>query len=120
MPTLSPPTRSNREVSTEEIIVGEHLAELRGRIRLLTWAAGLGWSAVVFVGGFLVLGGLDWLVHFDNSGTRLLVALGLLAASVCIIWRSLVVPLKQPLTDSFLASCVERTVPGLNHSIVSA
>lgn len=51
MPTNSSLTKLSRSSSTEEIIVSEHLADLRNRIRLLTWVSGLGWLSVAFLGG---------------------------------------------------------------------
>lgn len=120
MPAPSPLTKVTRTASTEEVVMSEHLAELRGRVRLLTWLSGLGWTSLALLGGLLVTGTLDWLIHFDESGTRLLLSLTLLGTAGWIIWRYLIAPLREQLTGSFLASRVERRFPGMNSRIVSA
>ena len=120
MPAPRPFVNPARTASTEEVIVSEHLAELRGRIRLLTWVSGLCWTALVLWGGLLVTGTLDWLIHFDDSGTRLIFGLLLLAGSSWMLWRQLIAPLRSQLSGSFLASRVERRFPALNSRIVSA
>ena len=120
MPTNSSLTKLSRKSSTEEIIVGEHLAELRGRIRLLTWISGLCWMSVAFLGGLLVTGTLDWLLHFDDSGTRLVIGLALLGLSGWMVWRQLIAPLRLPLSGPFLAGRVERRFPGLKNRLLSA
>jgi hypothetical protein len=120
MPTPSPLLRPARTASTEEVIVSEHLGELRGRVRLLTWVSGLGWLTLVLLGGLLGSGTLDWLLHFDESGTRLVIGLGLLGGSAWMLWQQLIVPLRQQLTPSFLAARVEQRFPGLDNRLVSA
>lgn len=114
---LKPSTRS---ISAEQSVVREHLAELRGRVRLLTWISGFCWTVVAVFGGLLVAGLLDWLLHFDDSGTRLVVGLGLLAVSCWMVWRQLIAPLRLPLSSTFLATRVERQFPGVKNRIVSA
>ncbi len=116
----SPLTKLSRSASTEEVIVSEHLDELRGRVRLLTWISGLCWTALVLFGGLLVTGMLDWLIHFDESGTRLVFGLAILGGSGWMVWQHLIGPLRQQLSGTFLASRVERRFPGLNHRLVSA
>ena len=120
MPAPDPLLRPTRSASTQEVIVSEHLAELRSRVRWLTWVSGLCWTTLVLFGGLIVSGTLDWLIHFDESGTRLIVGLGILAGSVWMVWRQLIVPLRQQLSGTFLASRVERRFPGLNNRLVSA
>lgn len=120
MPNANPHSRAARSVSTEQVIVSEHLAELRGRVRMLTWISGLGWTAIALLGGLIVAGTLDWLIHFDESGTRFLVAAALAGGSGWLIWRRLIAPLRQQLTGTFLASRIERRFPGSNSRIVSA
>ena len=115
--TAMPP---NRDQSREEIIVAEHLSDLRGRVRLLTWVSGLSWTVLVLFGGLLVSGTLDWLVHFDDPGLRLVIGLALLASSGAMLWRQLISPLRQPLGTTFLASRIERRFPGLHSRVVSA
>ncbi|MBC8113645.1 MAG: hypothetical protein H7062_04665, partial [Candidatus Saccharimonas sp.] len=112
--------RPNRDQSREEIIVAEHLSDLRGRVRLLTWVSGLSWTGCVLFGGLLVSGMLDWLIHFDDSGLRLVIGLGLLTGSGAMLWRQLISPLRQPLGTTFLASRIEGRFPGLQSRVLSA
>ncbi len=104
----------------EEVIVSEHLAELRGRVRLLTWVSGLSWTILVLFGGLLVSGLLDWMIHFDDPGLRLMIGLGLLVGVGVMAWRQLILPLVQPLTTTFLALRIERRFPGLHGRVLSA
>ena len=120
MPTNRPPLKISRTSSTEEIIVGEHLSDLRDRVRLLTWVSGLCWTAVALFGGLLITGTLDWLLHFDESGTRLVIGLSLLGLAGWMFWRQLIAPLLTPLSATFLASRVEKRFPGLNNRVLSA
>ena len=120
MPTRHTPASPRPSTSTEQIVVSEHLADLRNRIRLLTWISGLCWIVVALFGGLLVTGFFDWLLHFDDSGIRLVLGLGLLAVSGWMMWRHLIAPLRLPLSGSFLAARVERRFPGLNNRILSA
>ena len=112
--------RPDRDQSREEIIVAEHLSDLRGRVRLLTWVSGLSWTVLVLFGGMLVLGMLDWLIHFDDPGLRLVIGLALLAGSGAMLWQQLISPLRQPLGTTFLASRIERRFPGLQSRVLSA
>ena len=120
MPTNRSPLKRSLMSSTEEIIVGEHLSELRDRVRLLTWVSGLCWTAVALFGGLLISGTLDWLLHFDESGTRLVIGLSLLGLAGWMFWRQLIAPLLTPLSATFLASRVEKRFPGLNNRVLSA
>ena len=104
----------------EEVIVSEHLSDLRGRVRALTWIAGLSWTILVLFGGMLVSGWLDWMIHFDDPGLRLVIGLGLLAAAGVMAWRQLIRPLIQPLTASYLAQRIESRFPGLHSRVLSA
>ena len=112
--------RVSSERNREEVIVSEHLAELRGRVRLLTWVSGLSWTILVLFGGLLVSGLLDWTIHFDDPGLRLVIGLSLLTAASVMAWRQLILPLLQPLTTTFLALRIERRFPGLHSRVLSA
>ena len=120
MSTNRKPLKLSRTSSTEEIIVSEHLSELRDRVRLLTWVSGLCWTALALFGGLLITGTLDWLLHFDESGTRLVIGLSLLGLAGWMFWRQLIAPLLTPLSATFLASRVEKRFPGLNNRLLSA
>lgn len=110
----------SNERNREEVIVAEHLADLRGRVRLLTWLSGLSWTILVLFGGLLVSGLLDWMIHFDDPGLRLVIGLSLLTTAGVMAWRQLVRPLIQPLTTTFLAIRIEKRFPGLHGRVLSA
>jgi hypothetical protein len=110
------PSKTNRE----ETIVSEHLAELRGRVRMLTWISGLSWTILILFGGLMISGLLDWMIHFDDPGLRLLIGVSLLAAAGTMAWRQLLLPLLQPLTTTFLALRIEHRFPGLHSRVLSA
>jgi hypothetical protein len=94
MPVTGPLKKPPRDASKEEVVMSEHLAELRGRIVLLTWVSGLAWTILASVGGLLVTGTFDWLIHLDDPGTRLVLGLGLLGGSSWMLWRRLISPLR--------------------------
>ncbi len=106
--------------SRDEIIVSEHLSELRGKVRMLTWISGLSWTILILFGGLLVTGFFDWMIHFDDPGLRLVIAVALLVAVSVMAWRQLIQPLIQPLTTTFLALRIERRFPGLHSRVLSA
>ncbi len=106
--------------SREEVIVSEHLSVLRGKVRMLTWISGLSWTILILFGGLLVTGFFDWMIHFDDPGLRLVIAVTLLVAVSVMAWRQLIQPLIQPLTTTFLALRIERRFPGLHSRVLSA
>jgi hypothetical protein len=120
MPKNRLPAKRPRLLSGEQGVLAEHLAELRGRIRLLMWISGLCCTAMAVLGGMLVTGFLDWVFHFDDAGTRLLLGLALLGLSSWMAWRQLIAPLRLPLSSLFLAARVEGRFPGLKNRILSA
>lgn len=107
-------------LNRDEVIVSEHLADLRSRVRWLMWISGIAWTTLVLFGGLLISGVLDWMIHFDDPGLRLVIGVSLLAAAGVMAWRQLIRPLLQPLTTSFLALRIERRFPGLHSRVVSA
>jgi hypothetical protein len=110
----------SKNLSRDEVIVTEHLADLRGKVRFLTWVSGLSWVVLVLFGGLLITGFMDWMIHFDDPGLRLGLGLSLLVMATVIAWRQLIVPLMQPLTTSFLAMRIESRFPGLRGRVLSA
>ncbi|HEY4261558.1 MAG TPA: hypothetical protein VGM98_15420, partial [Schlesneria sp.] len=109
-----------KNLNREEVIVSEHLSDLRGRVRLLTWVSGLSWTVLILFGGLLVSGLLDWTIHFDDPGLRLVIGVSLLGAAGFMAWRQLILPLLQPLTTTFLALRIEQRFPGLHSRVLSA
>ena len=106
--------------SRDEVIVSEHLSELRGKVRMLTWISGLSWTILILFGGLLVTGFFDWMIHFDDPGLRLVISVALLIAVSVMAWRQLIRPLIQPLSTTFLALRIEKRFPGLHSRVLSA
>ena len=95
------------------------LRSLRWRIRAAVVVFGLSSVVAVVVGAALVTGLLDWLVHVDDAGVRVLLGLAILAAGAWIGWRTLIAPLLRPLRDVDLALRIERRFPGFQEGLAS-
>lgn len=96
------------------------LTRLGRRVRRLVWLAGLSWLLLLFCGGSLLLGGLDWLIHLDDPGLRCLAAIALVAGGTWVLWRWLWLPLSMPLDPAQLAVHFERQSPRFQGQLVSA
>ncbi len=95
------------------------LTRIRIRIRQVLWLYGVSWILAVVLGATLVAGFFDWLLHFNDSGVRLVLGLSILMAGGWVGWRYLVVPLTRPLSEIDLALKIERRFPGFNDSLAS-
>ncbi len=97
----------------------ERLAELRAKVRQLLWLYGLSWLVAVLLGALLVVGCVDWLLHLDDAGVRLILGLGILGGVGYVAYKRLITPLKVPMTDIDLALRIERRFPKFRDSLVS-
>ncbi|MDB5334898.1 MAG: hypothetical protein JWN70_517 [Planctomycetaceae bacterium] len=97
----------------------ERLAELRAKVRQLLWLYGLSWLVAVLLGALLVVGCVDWLLHLDDAGVRLILGLGILGGVGYVGFKRLITPLKVPMTDIDLALRIERRFPKFRDSLVS-
>lgn len=97
----------------------ERLAELRAKVRQLLWLYGLSWLVAVLLGALLVVGCVDWFLHLDDAGVRLILGLGILGGAGFVAYRRLIAPLKVPMTDIDLALRIERRFPKFRDSLVS-
>lgn len=97
----------------------ERLNELRQRVRFVLWVYGLCCLVVTFFLSSLLAGSLDWLWHLDESGTRVLLLLGILGASAWVGWRFLWIPVTTDFSDVELASRIERQNPTLKDNLSS-
>ncbi len=95
------------------------LTELRQHIRRLLLLNGVGWLVTVLVGSMALLGILDWLLRFDDTGTRLILSLTVLAATGYVAYRWLLAPLLVKLSDLDLALRIEKLHPDLKDSLAS-
>ncbi|MDA0282984.1 MAG: hypothetical protein O3B86_06480, partial [Planctomycetota bacterium] len=97
----------------------DRLRELRQRVRYVLWVYGFCCLTVTFFLTTLLAGSLDWLWHLDESGTRVLLGLGILGASVWVGWRFLWIPLTTDFSNAELASRIEKHDPTFNDSLSS-
>lgn len=97
----------------------DRLRELRQRVRYVLWVYGLCCLTVTLFLSTLVAGSLDWLWHFDEAGTRVLLVAVILGASIWVTWKFLWLPLTTDFSNVELASRIERHNPGLLDSLSS-
>ncbi len=97
----------------------DRLQELRRRIRRLLLLNGLAWLVTVLVGSMAIVGIMDWLLHFDDPGVRLILSLAVVAGTAYVAYRWLIAPLRVTLSDLDLALRIERMHPGLKDSFAS-
>jgi len=97
----------------------DRLRELRQRLRYVLWVYGFCCLTVTFFLTTLLAGSLDWLWHLDESGTRVLLGLGILSASVWVGWRFLWIPLTTEFSNVELASRIEKQNPTFKDSLSS-
>jgi hypothetical protein len=95
------------------------LDALASRVRRLVWMRGLSASVAVFVGSLALAGLLDWALHLDDVGLRVLLAFGAVTATVVVIWKRLVLPLRRPITTADVALRLEEHFPELRDGLAS-
>ena len=100
--------------------LADRLCVVRRRIRRTVLLHGL--SATLLTIGAVTLAAslLDWLVHIDDTGLRLLLLAGVAAATATAGWRWLVRPLRTRLGDVDLALRIERRFPVLADRLASS
>lgn len=97
----------------------ERLAELRAKVRQLLWLYGISWFTAVLLGTLLIVGCIDWWLHLDDAGVRLILVLGILGTSGYVAYRRLIMPLRVPMSDIDLALRIERRFPKFRDSLAS-
>jgi hypothetical protein len=95
------------------------LVRIRSRIRQVLWLQGVSWLVAVVLGGTLIVGLLDWSLHFDDPVVRLIFGLGILGAGVWVAWRYLLAPLLVPFSNIEMALQIERRYPEFQDSLAS-
>jgi hypothetical protein len=94
------------------------LAFLRWRLRWVAAVRGTCLVAAVLLGGLLVVGLFDWLLHLPAL-VRALGLVGGLAGAGYLAYRTLFVPLGAPADDLSLALRIEERYPALNDCLAS-
>ena len=97
----------------------DRLRELRQRVRYVLWVYGFCCLIVTLFLTTLLAGSLDWMWHLDEAGTRVLLGLGILAASGWVGWRFLWIPLTTDFSNVELASRIEKQNPAFQDSLSS-
>ena len=95
------------------------LAAIRRELRHVLLTYGLSWVAAVVIGSVLTVCCIDWLVHLDDPGVRLILGLGILGGSSWVMYRYLWGPLRTRFPDIELALRIEKRYPGFNDSLAS-
>src|SRR4051794_23759527 len=94
------------------------LAGLRRRLRLFVTLRGVCYLAGALLGGVLLAGLLDWLIHLPSLMRAVFLA-GTLTLSVYTALRYLARPLSTKMDDLSLALKVEDAYPELNDALAS-
>lgn len=98
----------------------EALIKLRRRVRWLIGCSGVSLTLAVLIGCASSVAWLDWWLRVDELGFRILLSATVWATVVYTLWRTLIGPLRYPLSDVFLAEQIERRYPALSGSLSSA
>ena len=100
--------------------LAQRIDALRSRVRRQTLLDGVGWSCAVVLATLVGLGGIDYLIRFDDSGIRVLAALTFWGVVAGAVYRYLYLPLHAELGDVRLALRLQRRFPVLGDSLASA
>ncbi|MFQ5733613.1 MAG: hypothetical protein ACE5KM_16880 [Planctomycetaceae bacterium] len=95
------------------------LNRLRKRAGTALYLYGVSWIVVALLTAVTVIGVFDWWVHLDSDGLRLCLGVGLLMGLGALIWRLLIRPMRNRLTDLAIALRIERRYPGFKDSLAS-
>jgi hypothetical protein len=98
----------------------KRIAALRNRLRRLLAIYGLGWLVTAGLAVALTMGLLDYLLHFQDVGIRLIASLSVWAVVLWAGYRFLLVPQTTRLSNAELARRVQRRFPQLSDSLASA
>jgi len=74
----------------------------------------------VILGAAFVVGGLDWMLHLDDPGVRIVFALTIIASGCWVGWNDLILPLRTRLSDIDIALRIEQRYPDFRDALASA
>ena len=95
------------------------LQRVRRHIRRVLWLYGLSWVIAVVFGAALLVGMLDWAVHLDDTGVRVVLGLLILIGGGWAAVRFLIRPLATRISDVDIALRVESRFPALRDGLSS-
>lgn len=98
----------------------EKLAGLRSRVRRLAVVYGLSWVLAAAIGTTIVLGLIDYLIHFQDPGIRVIASLAVVGVFGWTCYRYLVQTWLVRLHDVELARRLERRFPAIGDRLASA
>ncbi len=98
----------------------KRIAALRRAVRSLVLIRGLSWVAALALTTALLLGLLDFLIHFEDRGLRILATLTVVGVLGWTTYRFLLRGLLARVSDLNLAIRFERRYPDLNDRLTSA
>ncbi len=98
----------------------KRIAALRNRLRRLLAVYGLGWLVTAGLAAALAMGLLDYLLHFQDRGIRVIASLSVWGVVLWAGYRFLLVPQTARLSNAELARRVQRRFPQLNDGLASA
>ncbi|MGE0379107.1 MAG: hypothetical protein AB7Q45_27205, partial [Planctomycetaceae bacterium] len=93
---------------------------VRSRVRRLVLLRGLAWVCVVTVGLVWMAAVMDWAVHVDRLWERMCLIAGIVAASLTVLWRTLLSPLLVRLSDVDVARLIEQRLSQSDDRLSSA
>jgi hypothetical protein len=95
------------------------MQHIRRRERTLRCLYGGGWVIAAIFGGAICIGLLDWFVHLNDPGVRIVLGLAVSGCGLLIGWRFLVAPLLRPLSDVDVALWIEQHHREFNDGLAS-
>ncbi|GAB4149670.1 MAG: hypothetical protein Tsb009_24070 [Planctomycetaceae bacterium] len=110
--------RGNLMNNTVSTPLKSHFARLRRLARVAIAFRGVSWVLVFLLTTSFLAGFVDWRWHVGEQ-TRLLMLVGIFAGCGFLIWRMLLRPLMQPLSDLELAMKVEQRFPQFKDGLTS-
>ncbi|HEX4132237.1 MAG TPA: hypothetical protein VHZ24_19560, partial [Pirellulales bacterium] len=95
------------------------LAALRRRAYLLLLGHALAWTVAIVLAVGMVLGLLDWIIHFQDRGLRIIASGVVLATLLIFSWRLIWRALRTRFSDLDLALRIERRFPKFRDQLAS-
>lgn len=115
---VAPPTPPRRSRAADA--VRQRFRALEQQVRTTLCVSGVSRVVCVLLAGTIACGLVDWLLHLNDGGLRLLLGLSLAAGVGWTAWRWLWAPLAEQRSNSSLASLLEHRRPFIGNQLTSA